>query len=162
MCLQSHCVPWTTSPEAKASEAWIWRPRTDGHMKNACKFTFTHSLRLDGAALGINITTTPDGAVHVVVRRRLMFLAVDKLKICWVAKFQMLKLTYNFIYHVSEWKIVYKAVASRWYDTRSYIWATHANHDCKNMVLRLAVTGLPSSFAFSENYTRQHTIKLTI
>jgi len=51
-------------------------------MKKACKFTFTHSLRLDGAAVDINITTMLDGAVHVAVRRRLMFLAVDKLKNC--------------------------------------------------------------------------------
>jgi hypothetical protein len=42
-------------------------------MKNARKFTFTHPLRLDGAALGINTTTMLDGAVHVAVRRRLMF-----------------------------------------------------------------------------------------
>jgi hypothetical protein len=51
-------------------------------MKNAHKFTFTHSVRLDGAALGINMTTMLDGGVHVPVRRRLVFLAVDKLKIC--------------------------------------------------------------------------------
>jgi hypothetical protein len=110
---------------------------------------------------GVSITTNLDGAVHVAVQRRLMFLADDKLKNCWVAKFQMLKLTYNFIHHVSEWKIVYKAAASRWYDTRSYIWTTHAIHDCKNIALRLAVTSLPSSFAFSENYTKKHIHKIS-
>jgi hypothetical protein len=51
-------------------------------MKNECKFTLKHSLRLDGAALGMNVTTMLDGEVHVAVRRCLMFLAADKLNIC--------------------------------------------------------------------------------